>query len=878
MKSTSPAGRPRPRPERPWPLLGRDAELDEAARALCDPRSNGVLVAGACGTGRSRLAYECAQLARRRGHPELRVTATPAARSVPFGALAHLLRPGSDGAPPTLSDTGPASGRRPVLLLDDAHHLDGASAGLLASWLRTGRVALVATTDATHPPVWPDPALHRVHLRPLPQAVVTDLVERVLGGAVERRAVRMLHRASDGRPRDLRELVDGAVRHRTLVAEGGLWRLVGPLSATPRLRALIETRLRHLDPQHLGLLERLAVCGRLPLDPPHRASADLLADDGWVRLVEEGPYTCAELAGPLYGDVLRAALPVQRTRRILRDQTARSRDRDTGPAGLLRSVRWRLDAADGVGPDELEHALVLARRTHDHALALRLARELARIRPRPRSLLLLAEELYEHGHPREAERAVRRALRESTRDDERLAAVVLHAQSLAFGLLRVDEAFTVNAAARRAFAGHPDEAVLGANETALWSLVGDVRRAEQTWRTVAPEPGSRADVIAAVPRVYCLTESGRTGEAVRAARLSRAGRRPCTAVDAVAHPALLVGAEARALAESGSLAAAEDLARQGYDLAMDSHAGSAQTWLAEHLGWICYLRGRLPESRVWYGSMLAHAREVGLRSGEWAGLCGQALTAAVGGDAERAEQWWEEAGSLRPGRWWRPEAALVSAWMAAAAGQLGRARGLALEAAGAAGRRGLLTAQSHLLCDAARLGAAAQAEQPLRALAAGSDSALVAARADLVRALAAGRADLLERCAGRLASLGAALLAAEAWNAAATAYLRAGADAFAQGARERALTLMGPAPSARTPGLVPPSVRSRLTARELEVALAAASGLSSKEIAARLTLAVRTVGNHLQRIYTKLEVSDRAALGGVIHGCVAGPVVRPVAR
>ena len=87
---------------------------------------------------------------------------------------------------------------------------------------------------------------------------------------------------------------------------------------------------------------------------------------------------------------------------------------------------------------------------------------------------------------------------------------------------------------------------------------------------------------------------------------------------------------------------------------------------------------------------------------------------------------------------------------------------------------------------------------------------------------------------------------------------------------------MGPAPGARTPGLVPPSVRCRLTARELEVALAAASGLSSKEIAARLSLAVRTVGNHLQRIYTKLEVSDRTALGGVIHGSAAGPVGRPV--
>ncbi|WP_329129503.1 LuxR C-terminal-related transcriptional regulator [Streptomyces caniferus] len=858
MTTTRPVGSPRP--ASPWPLLGREAELAEAARALRDPLGSGVLVAGASGTGRSRLAHECWRQAGRRGHPELRVTATPAARSVPLGALAHLLRPGTDGAPPALGATGQAPGRRPVLLLDDAHHLDPDSIGLLTSWLRTRRVALIATADTHRPPGWPDLPLHRVLLRALPQKVVADLVERTLDGAVEHKTVRMLHQASGGRPRDLRELVDGAVRQRTLVPEDGLWRLVGPLSPTPRLRALIEARLRHLDPQHRRLLERLAVCGRLPLDPPDRAAARSLAAEGWLCTVEEGPHTCAELAGPLYGYVLRETLPVQRSRRILRDQARRAGDQDTGPAGLLRSVRWRLDAADGVDPDEVERAVVLARRAQDHGVALRLARELARLRPRPRSLLLLAEELYEGGEQQEAERTVRRALDESTRDDERLAAVVLHTQSLAFGLLRLDEAFALNATARQTYAGHPDEPVLGAHESALWSLVGDVRQAERAWREVAPEPGSRADVVAAVPRVYCLAESGRTGDAVRAARRSRAARRPCAAADTMVHPALLVGAEARALAEAGSLATAEELARQGYDLAVDAGAGSAQTWLAEHLGWICYLRGRLHESRIWYASTLAHAREVGLRSGEWVGWCGQALAAAVCGDVDRAAQCWEEARSLRPGHWWRPEAAMVTAWLTAATGRLVRARGVALDAAAAAGRRGLRTAQSHLLCDAARLGAAAEAERPLRELAAGSDSALVAARAGLAQGLASDRPDRLERSARQLASLGAGLLAAESWTAAATAHARADAGGSAQAAQAHALAVLGSDSGACTPGLVPSSVRSRLTARELEVALAAASGLGNKEIAGHLSIAVRTVGNHLQRVYSKLEIAHRTAL------------------
>jgi two-component system nitrate/nitrite response regulator NarL len=50
-----------------------------------------------------------------------------------------------------------------------------------------------------------------------------------------------------------------------------------------------------------------------------------------------------------------------------------------------------------------------------------------------------------------------------------------------------------------------------------------------------------------------------------------------------------------------------------------------------------------------------------------------------------------------------------------------------------------------------------------------------------------------------------------------------------------------------------------LTTRELEILRLAADGLSAPEIAARLIISVTTVKTHLQHIYAKLEVSDRAA-------------------
>jgi DNA-binding CsgD family transcriptional regulator len=48
-----------------------------------------------------------------------------------------------------------------------------------------------------------------------------------------------------------------------------------------------------------------------------------------------------------------------------------------------------------------------------------------------------------------------------------------------------------------------------------------------------------------------------------------------------------------------------------------------------------------------------------------------------------------------------------------------------------------------------------------------------------------------------------------------------------------------------------------------EIAGLAAGGLSSRAIAERLTLSVRTVDSHLSRVFTKLNVRGRQELRGV---------------
>ncbi|MEP6298917.1 MAG: helix-turn-helix transcriptional regulator, partial [Ilumatobacter sp.] len=73
---------------------------------------------------------------------------------------------------------------------------------------------------------------------------------------------------------------------------------------------------------------------------------------------------------------------------------------------------------------------------------------------------------------------------------------------------------------------------------------------------------------------------------------------------------------------------------------------------------------------------------------------------------------------------------------------------------------------------------------------------------------------------------------------------------------------------ARSDDLLVLDVVVPLTKRERDVAMLAATGVQSQEIADRLFLSVRTVSNHLQNIYTKLGVSGRAELASALTSSV----------
>jgi DNA-binding CsgD family transcriptional regulator len=90
-------------------------------------------------------------------------------------------------------------------------------------------------------------------------------------------------------------------------------------------------------------------------------------------------------------------------------------------------------------------------------------------------------------------------------------------------------------------------------------------------------------------------------------------------------------------------------------------------------------------------------------------------------------------------------------------------------------------------------------------------------------------------------------------------FSRIGAEAFAERAR-RELLATGEAAPKRTI-----EARDVLTAQETQIARLAAERYTNSEIAGQLFISHRTVEYHLSKVFTKLGVSSRRQLGGVLR-------------
>ncbi|MFE5549905.1 LuxR C-terminal-related transcriptional regulator [Streptomyces sp. NPDC056534] len=865
-----------------WPLVGRDNEFNSFQLAWAAKHCEGMVISGAGGVGKSRLADECLAWASREGWKCARATASVAAAAVPLGAIAHLIPDAVDLSDPVKGFTEVArvlsagGGRMQwALLIDDLHLLDATSAVLLRQLLDAGIMRLIGTVRSGEPigeavqALCGGDSLHRVDLAELGRAQVEAVLRKALDGTVSQHTVHALHAASGGNMLYLRELVEGALSAGTLTNEGQLWNLTEDQpSGTPKLVELISNHLAGVDLRARPVLELLSLCGSLSLtDAEAFAPLGVLADveaAGWTRTTRERRRTSIALAHPLYGEVLRSRIPSIRGRTLLLELVKRiegygARRRDDA----LRIASWRLAATGTADPAQLLQAAALARHTLDHPQAATLLRAIPDDQHTFLSKLLLGNSLFELGDASAADEVLGSAYELAHTTEEKLNVVFARTQNLFWGNDRTDDAFSVNDAALAELTGPAEQACLRINEGFMRITAGHPDQGLALLEDLGEDPlafpNTSIWLMGSAMRPTALAVTGRTSDAVKAAEHTYTVHSQISE-QTLMHPVGQLIPLVLGLSEAGRLHEAREVGARAWAELGQVRNPQLGIWLAFYQARTEWLAGRPKDALRWFAEAAAQSRACPAYRAMRPALAGMAAAAALLGNVEEAQALQNEAATYPAMGFHNGEGRMGEAWLYAARGNLRAARAILEEAAEEAKHYGYVTSEALLLVDIARLGGSKGVVKRLTELTGRYDGDLSPLYARLAAALATVDPDQCLAVADDFEAIGADLLAAEATGAAVAALRRAGHTRSAAAAAQRAQARAARCQGARTPLLDITEAAPTLTAREQEISRLAAHGTTSKDIAAALHLSVRTVDNHLHHAYTKLGVTTRRGL------------------
>ncbi|MER5447490.1 AAA family ATPase [Streptomyces sp. NPDC002764] len=891
-------------------IVGREWEVGELAGLVASTEGRALVLRGEPGVGKSALLDVAAARAAELGQRVVRAAGVEAEAGLAFAGLHQLLHPlladagaldpatraafdivfgRSTGEPPSVMALGIAvldllalaSGDVPLLLVvDDAHWLDPQSAEaarFIARRLSGYAVRMAVGVRADTPSPWDGSGLPELTVSPLSPEASARLLDASSPGLAEPARRRILDQAR-GNPLALLELpaaLDGSADRPEL-----------PLSR--RLERLYGDRIARLDGAERAELLRAALDGTGAAALPGRARYPLGAVDGAVA---HGLLTTDADTGDL---VFRH--PLVRSALL---QSATPNERRAAHADLARLHREELErhathlAAATVDPDEsvavvLERAARSATARGGSAAALTLLTRAAELSPTAaQRSRRLGEAAYVAAQSALLDQA--HELREAS---DRLAgtgrsptAVITYAYTALYEDGDVRSAHRRVAAELKALPSDADEEIRArllnlllaisvfSADPALWR-VSDALMDRDADRVDGPTPlyrdawgdvarrgaGARERVLAAFGRLG----DGQPWDVMRlgvAAYYLDALAEHRTLVRRVAERETGSGAVTNAMTlqqlvmldqmSSGEWDAAEETGRRGLALTVAHGYRLFEHQYHGFLGLLAAWRGDADTARAALDRVDRWARPRGVG---YLTQLAEATGAALGlttGDYESAYAY--AGGLTAPGTFtpYSQQAVRMLLDLVEAAvhtGRLDQARTHAL----AARDQGLPAISPRLafLTTAVLAMTAEDTEAgPLfeRAVAhpAGVDFPFELARVRLEQGM------WLRRTHDRTTARTALGLAAETFE-------RLGATPWLRRAQAelRASGLPGE----------PTATGAALTPQERQIADLAASGLSNKEIGARLFLSPRTVGAHLYRIFPKLGISSRASLRDALEG------------
>lgn len=863
-------------------LVCRDGELALVSQALRERRKDGIVIVGEAGVGKTRFLDEVCILAGEQGYEVIRAAATSVAGGMSYSALTHLLEMASAKNEGRVGELHPAGSRvRPsaagrwALVVDDSHLLDERAAALVHHLVRGPRVFTVLSLSDVEPTpqpilaLWKDGLVDRLELPRLSRENVAYLLECRLQAAVDGLTAKMLWDASAGNLSVHQELVTSGLETDTLRMTEGVWSWHGPLTPTSRLAESSRARLGEFDDELRQAVELLAIGSPIGAEQiggliPQHVLEELEARR--VVVTERGNgRILIRFRFPVDAVIVVAGIPELRARRYRIDLAETV---DGSYAGSLddvaRVVCWRLDSDLPQSVDTLLRAMSSAWGAQDLALVRRVGDAMLHAGVGDQVIHALIWALLAAEPTANAEAALVDLARGLNGD---LSAWVYLACSLN-ALIRRDDITGTSTYLQMAEATASCPAAtaeLRSLRALTWSFGGSNRQCLRTTATSligSPASNSASRTIGALARGLCLTAMDKMGEAGAALELSRSTERGRTSTSMVEWIAEF--AYGTMLTRDGRLTEARTQADVAYRRAVQvdfDFAVALACALQSHVAATC--------GKAYDG--LRYAREglaLGRRSGSnvaVALLLGEvAYSALLLGDSEAAASALRQFdAAVRPHEFhsvlsWTME--IARAWFILSEGDTDGAVQHLMDLANTARYAESWGLEAEALHHVFRMGSSTPTRTRLQELA---TTGAGGTRLFAAHVTADGDGDALDAIAVSFEGSGYVLFAAEARAQASVAHQATDSVTLRCVSAARSKILADLCPGVRTPYLAV-IVKPDLTLREQEITRLAIEGQSNTEIAATLVVSVRTIENHLHRVYGKIGVGRRAELHSLV--------------
>ena len=852
--------------------------MDTIVAAISNPAVAGILVSGAAGVGKSRIAREgLSSVASEHFEPRW-VVGTMSARKLPLGAFASWTGAGTDrlqlvrGVIDSVTSAPP--GTTVVLGVDDVHLLDELSTFVLHQIVQREAAKVVLTVrEGERVPteiyeIWRGGQFDRLDLQPLSAGDIAALLSATLDGPVDPDAASRMWKLTRGNALYLRNIVEQEIADGRIRQLNGYWHWIGEPTMPKGLVELIESRFGGLSQPVGEVIDILAVGEPLDMTTLRRiADPDAIEEAhvrGLVTVDERGEGLEVRLAHPLYGEVRRSRSPETRLRRLRGRVAAElAAAADSGEMrNVVRRATLSLDSDVTPDTDVLLNAAAGAVWMGDLRLADRLAKAAIRAGRSPRAYFLRAHALSWLPAGKEADEVLAELSAMELTDDDRGRLAYLRALNTLWAI----------GDARRAKeiideAAHADlpRFWVDAFDTVYWFALDQPQEALQASKSLVLEDlPAVAGAETAWALAVMLADAGQTSEAVAVANTGSAVA--SRYFDSPHMRFNIADAHVSALLLAGHIADGLERAQQVRAQGAET-SGAAQLVGTAIAGRAALFAGRLDVACALLGNAAPALSASGNEMGWGVRYHVPYATAlAMRGATHEAAAVIAALDKVRrPFRKLEYERSLARAWLVAGEGALTEAVGMVLSAAETAAAKGQFAAEVMCLQTAAQFGDFSGASR-LAELATTVEGPRAQLAARFAAALAASDAAELEKISAEFEQMGDLIAAVDAAAHACTAFRNNDRRGSALGCSTRAASLAQRCGGISTPALREVSEPLPLTSREREIVRLLASRLSTRDVAERLCVSARTVEGHIYRAMAKTGTTTREELIRLISG------------